>query len=156
MKRRVFLTLPIAISTLACAKKTDPWEIISAVQEHLFPPSKKYPSARAFKATRYLKIVAYHDSFDKDDLDFIIRGAQALEKRGYNPIMTKGEKEQLLRAFAQSQFGENWLSLMINYTLEAMLSDPIYGGNKNEIGWRSYHHHAGNPRPKKRFGEKHG
>ncbi len=156
MKRRVFLTLPIVFGTVACAKKGDSWMIIKSVQEHLFPKTESYPSAKEFEATRYLKMVAYHDSFDKDDLDFIIRGAHALEKRGYNPIMTKGEKEQLLRAFAQSQFGENWLSLMINYTLEAMLSDPIYGGNKNEIGWRSYHHHAGNPRPKKRFGEKHG
>ncbi len=156
MKRRVFLSLPIVATTLACAKKDDAWLLIESVQEHLFPKTQNYPSAKEFKATRYLKIVAYYDSFDKDDLDFILRGVEELQKSAYKTILTKDEKEKILQAFGQSRFGKNWLSLMINYTLEALFSDPIYGGNKNEIGWKSFHHNAGIPRPKFRFGAKHG
>jgi gluconate 2-dehydrogenase gamma chain len=156
MQRRQFLVLPLVVPVVAYADRKDLWELIESVQEHLFPKSKKYPSAKAFEAMRYLKMVSYHDSFDKEDLDFILRGARELEKRGYKSIMIKREKEQMLREFSKSQFGENWISLLLNYTLEAMFGDPIYGGNKDEIGWRAYHHHAGVPRPTKRFGAKDG
>jgi len=156
MKRRVFLSLPIIVTTFSCAKKDDMWLVIKSVQEHMFPKSKNYPCAKEFEATRYLKMVAYHDSFDLDDLDFILRGAEALQKSGYKTILTKDEKEKALQSFGKSRFGENWLSLIINYTLEALFSDPLYGGNKNELGWKSFHHNAGRPRPIKRFGEKHG
>jgi gluconate 2-dehydrogenase gamma chain len=101
-------------------------------------------------------MVAYHDSFDREDLDFILSGAKELKNRGYKSIMIEREKEQMLREFSQSRFGENWISLLLNYTLEAMLSDPLYGGNKDEIGWKAYRHHAGVPRPTKRFGAKNG
>ncbi len=157
MKRRVFLSLPISASlfiSLAYAKKEDTWTVIESVQEHLFPQSAKYPSAKSFQALRYLKMVSHHDSFDQEDLDFIHRGARELVTRGYTSIMIKSKKEQMLREFSKSQFGENWISLILNYTLEAMLSDPLYGGNKEEKGWRAYKHQAGIPRPVKRFGEK--
>lgn len=156
IKRRDFLSLPILATTLACAKKDDVWLVIESVQEHLFPKTKKYPSAKEFEATRYLKMVAYHDSFDKDDLDFILRGAQQLQKNGYKTILNVREKEKVLQTFKESRFGENWLSLMINYTLEALFSDPLYGGNKNESGWKSFQHNAGKPRPKQTFGVKNG
>ena len=40
-----------------------------------------------------------------------------------------------------------WLSTLITYTLEALLSDPLYGGNTNGIGWKWLGHDPGNPRP---------
>lgn len=151
MRRRVFLSLPIVVPTFLSAKEEDSWQLIESVQGDLFPQTKKYPSAHAFEATRYLKMVAYHDSFDQDDLDFILRGATVLKKRGYKKILSYAKREQILRDFSQSRFGENWISIMINYTLEALFSDPIYGGNKNELGWKMYRHHAGLPRPQKSF-----
>ena len=154
MKRRTFLSLPIVVTTAVCAKKEDSWLLIESVQEHLFAKVKKYPSAKEVKATRYLKMVAYHDSFDEDDLDFIFRGAKELSRRGYKTIMTSAEKEKVLQAFKESRFGENWLSLIITYTLEAFFADPIYGGNRDEKGWKAFHHNAGEPRPKRKFGAK--
>ncbi len=155
MHRRFFLSLPIMVTTVACAKKDDSWLLIEDIQEHLFPKTKRYPSAKDFKASRYLKMVAYHDSFDKDDLDFILRGVKEVQKQGYKTILTKAEKESVLQRFQESRFGENWISLIINYALEALFSDPLYGGNKAEIGWKTFHHKAGVPRPTKRFGAKH-
>ena len=32
-----------------------------------------------------------------------------------------------------------------------MLSDPIYGGNKDEIAWKSLNHETGKPQPKQRY-----
>ena len=49
---------------------------------------------------------------------------------------------------------EKWLSRLIYYTIEAMFSDPIYGGNTHELGWTSTLHTTGNPRPMKKYGRK--
>jgi hypothetical protein len=49
---------------------------------------------------------------------------------------------------------EKWLSRLIYYTIEAMFSDPIYGGNTYELGWTSTLHTTGNPRPMKKYGRK--
>ena len=159
MQRRSFLALPLLVSAVSCAKskdKEEAWRVIESVQNHLLPRSKKYPSASDVQATRYLKMVSHHDSFDKDDLDFILSGVERLQDAGYKTIMIDKEKERVLETFSQTQYGENWLSLLINYTLEAMFSDPLYGGNKDEKGWNAYQHKAGNPRPTKTFGAKHG
>ncbi len=157
MKRRRFLSIPLlgAILPLAgCIQKRDPWLVIESVQEQLFPHNGNYPSAKDFEATRYLKLVSQDASFEKEDLDFILRGAKELQALGYRLKMSAAKQHALLKQFEQTTLGENWLSIMITYTLEALFADPIYGGNKNEIGWKSYHHHPGIPRPTKRFGVK--
>jgi len=159
MKRRLFLSIPLIatiFSFFACVKKDDPWRVIESVQEHLFPQTSKYPGAKSFQATRYLKMVSQDESFDKDDLDFLLRGADALQEKGYKAVLESKEKEALLQTFKKTRFGENWLALMVNYGIEALLSDPLYGGNKDVLGWSSFKHHPGLPRPTKTFGAKHG
>ncbi len=155
MKRRLFLSLPIFVSTFvsfACAKNEDPWSVIESVQRQLLPKHPKFPSADEIGALRYLKMVSYHDSFDPADLELLKQGAKELQSRGYHTSLSAQEKEQHLQKYAQQREGERWVSLLLNYTLEALFSDPIYGGNRAQIGWKSYQHHAGKPRPKKPFG----
>ena len=43
--------------------------------------------------------------------------------------------------------GENWVSTLLFYICEALLTDPIYGGNPNGIGWAWLAHQPGFPRP---------
>ncbi|MCH9813484.1 MAG: gluconate 2-dehydrogenase subunit 3 family protein [Epsilonproteobacteria bacterium] len=156
MTRRIFLGLStMSVSSYAFFsfwKKVDEWEIIASVQQHLLPQSKAFPSADDVAATRYLKFVSADDSFDKEDLAFILNGARALQERSNFVDASPLEKEQILQTFTQTAFGENWLSLLLNYTLEALFSDPLYGGNRNTIGWQSFDHIPGYPRPQKRFG----
>lgn len=151
MNRRVFLASPIFCS-VAFSKDEDEWAILESVQKHLFPKSKKYVGASQFEATRYLKFVSKDGSFDESDLRFIFRGIKEIKSRGYKIDLAHAQKEKILQEFAKERFGENWISTVLNYTLEALFSDPIYGGNKNEIGWKSFNHNPGFPRPKKRFG----
>ncbi len=156
MTRRLFIFLPL-FSTLAFGffsflKKEDKWDVLESIQNHLFPKTKHYPSASEFEAIRYLKIVSKDNSFDRDDLEFLFRGLQEIQGRGYRNGLSFMEKEKLLKEFSQERFGENWISMVLNYTLEALFSDPLYGGNVKEIGWQSFNHNPGLPRPKKRFG----
>jgi gluconate 2-dehydrogenase gamma chain len=52
-----------------------------------------------------------------------------------------------LREIEQSRAGRNWLSLLLTYLLEALLADPVYGGNPDGIGWTWLEHQPGYPAP---------
>ena len=57
------------------------------------------------------------------------------------------EQETVLRQIEQSKAGRNWLSLLLTYLLEALLADPVYGGNPGGIGWQWLEHQPGFPTP---------
>jgi len=161
MTRRVFILGAIGIGTalalLPQNAKTHidiaPFKVIQAVQETFFPKGLKAPSALEFGATNYLLKVSTHSSFLKSDLKFLLYGADLLINME-NDFLTMNPKkrDEALRDFVNSSSkAENWTSLLLFYTLEALLSDPIYGGNKNELGWKWVKHNTGEPRPKVTF-----
>ena len=163
MTRRVFILALIgagtALALLPQNSKTPiniaPFKVIQAVQETFFPKGLNAPSALEFGATNYLLTVSSHSSFLKSDLKFLLYGADLLIN-AQNDFLTMNPKERdkALRDFVNSSDkAENWASLLLFYTLEALLSDPIYGGNKNELGWKWLGHHTGQPQPKVKFAE---
>ena len=135
--------------------KIEPFKVIAAVQEVLFPKDLDAPAASEFRATAYLLNVSTHSSFWADDLNLLVNGAQKLIKKENNfLILNPIEQDAALRDFINnSQKGENWVALLLFYTLEALLSDPLYGGNKNNSGWKWLGHNTGKPQPKKMFAE---
>jgi len=161
--RRVFILSTIvagtALALLPQGAKTpikiEPFKVIEAVQEVLFPKGLKAPSASEFGATNYLLTVSTHSSFWADDLKFLVFGADMfINEENKFFTMTPKEKDKALRGFVESNpKGERWVSLLLFYTLEALLCDPIYGGNKSELGWRWLKHNTGQPQPKKMFAE---
>jgi len=156
MNRRFFITITTAtipsFAWFSFFDKDDEWKIIKGVQEHFFPKSRRFAGADEFGATAYLKFVSKDDSFKRDDLDFLLHGAKKLSLNGFKNSLSYTEKEEILRDFEKSNFGENWLSLLLTYSLEALFSDPIYGGNSKGIGWKNFNHNTGEPRPKVHFG----
>lgn len=132
-------------------KKIEP--TIAAVQEHMFPKGSKLPSAKVMNVTQFLFETMMHKSFDKDIKAFVLEGATELEKRekGRFTSMTPQEKEIALRAYEETNYGRSWLSRIMTLTMEGMFSDPIYGSNINEIGWKSINAYGGSPRPKTRY-----
>ena len=161
MERRLFILATIgagtALALLPQNSKTHikiaPFKVIEAVQEILFPKKLKAPSAFEFGATNYLLLVSSHSSFVKSDLKFLLYGADLLIKYRDDFLTIEPKyRDKILRDFINSSSkAENWLSLLLFYTLEALLSDPIYGGNRDELGWRWLNHNAGKPQPKVRF-----
>ena len=146
MRRRVFLSLSLfSTLSLMANKKEDKWQLLESVQNDLFPNSSK------FGAIRYLKIVSNHNSFNSGDLKFIFDGLKRVQKLGFKSTLSSSKRQSILSKFEKNSFGHNWISTILKYILEALFSDPIYGGNKNEFGWKSYNHNEGFPRPKKRF-----
>lgn len=163
LTRRVFITTTLMAGTILLLKpqgsktpiKIDYFRVINSVQNILFPKNGNAPSANEFGATAYLINVSSHSSFLKDDLLFLYRGSRELIEKNPNFLkMSLIDKSKAIDNFSKTDIGENWLSMLLYYTIEAMLSDPIYGGNINEIGWKWLNHHTGKPQPKKPFAER--
>jgi len=160
--RRVFIISSLATGTALfllpqghkTSIKLEPFKIIEKVQAILFPKNGNAPSADEFEATNYLLIVSSHPSFSKDDLLFLQKGAKELIKQEPKFLTMSFQKQSdVINDFSKTKIGRNWLSILLYYTIEALLSDPIYGGNRNEVGWKWLNHHTGKPQPKTKFAE---
>jgi gluconate 2-dehydrogenase gamma chain len=127
--------------------------ILQALQEHLFPKSYDSPGANDINALHYLHFVLTDPDIDEDNKNLLISGIDWLEEEchtTYNKSfinLSSQERDQIFRIIEDSNWGYRWLSLNLIYIFEALLSDPIYGGNPNEIGWRWLDHAPGFPRP---------
>lgn len=136
------------------ALKTDPWLTLDAVLAHLLPESPTGPSAKEIQASQYLYNVVFQQPTEAAEVEFIYKGVGWLNGFSNSQLkknfvaLTFDEKESILRAISKSTAGENWLSNLVGYIFEAMLSPPSYGGNPNGIGWQWLEHQAGFPLPK--------
>jgi len=135
------------------AKKLEPWPVIDVVQQHLFPAEVKAPGAREINALAYLQFVVTDTTLDAEDRGFITQGAawmegmaQQMHKASFTKLDEK-DREAVLRRIAASDSGENWLSTLMLYIVEALLTDPVYGGNTDQLGWKWLEHIPGFPRP---------
>jgi len=133
---------------------TEQQNVVSAVQEHLFPNSPNSPGAADINAAAYLEWAITAPGISPDTRNTIVNGVGRLQdasRERFDVTLTglnDGQSEQLLRYLAdKTRWGRAWLSLMLYYIFEALLSDPVYGGNPNEIGWRWLQHQPGFPRP---------
>ncbi len=157
MKRRIFLMMTFYLFTrMLSAKLNAPthWKLIESVLHHLFPKTSNFSGALNLNMISFFKLVSKDKYFDNDDLLLLIKGTKRLYKADNNFInLPSNKKEILLRKFEQSSLGRRWLSILLYYGFESMLADPIYGGNKNQYGWKDLGHNAGLPQPKKRYGK---
>lgn len=128
-------------------------ETIEAVQAHMFPTKSLLPDAKTMKMTDFLYETIAHDAYDRDIKAFVIEGAKALQTRekGKFIAMSEEEKEKALRAYEETNYGSNWLSRMMTLSMEALFSDPIYGSNVKEAGWKAVGAYGGFPRPKTKY-----
>ncbi len=128
--------------------------VIVQVQAHLFPDDGDGPSAADLHAFEYLRwALTDPDNQADGDQEFVLQGVTWLQDLS---ISTHGEgflkldfatQGELLEKIARSRAGENWLSLLLYYLLEALTLDPVYGGNPDGIGWKWLEHQPGYPAP---------
>jgi gluconate 2-dehydrogenase gamma chain len=131
----------------------DPWKTLAAVQQHLFPAADDVPGAADIGAIHYLHNSLENPDADGEDRSFIFNGVgwlNDLTQENYQRpfvALNDSRREELLRQIEQSRAGRNWLSLLLTYLLEALLADPVYGGNPKGIGWDWLEHQPGYPTP---------
>lgn len=129
------------------------WAVIETVQDHLLPSEPEAPGAREVNAAAYLDRAMADPKFDPEVKEFVLNGigwlneiAREHQGRPFHHV-EPSPREDLLRQIAASGAGERWVSTLISYTLEALLADPLYGGNPDGIGWTWLEHDPGKPRP---------
>ena len=133
--------------------KTNPWKTLSEVQQHLFPAADDTPGASDIHAIAYLRNTLENPAADGEDRVFIVNGVgwlnELTQERYRQPFsnLDTAQRETVLRQIEQSRAGERWLSLLLTYLLEALLADPVYGGNPDGIGWKWLEHQPGFPTP---------
>jgi len=131
----------------------EPWKTIAAVQEHLFPADEHSPGAEDIQALSYLQNMILAPDISESEREHINNGAGWLNDLSVKIYQHKFieldeiSREKILRKIEQSRAGSRWLSLLMSYLIEALLSDPIYGGNKNGTGWKWLEHQPGFPTP---------
>jgi gluconate 2-dehydrogenase gamma chain len=134
-------------------KLPEPWLTIAAVQQHMFPATANSPGAADIQALDYLKKMISMPDVNEQDRQFIMNGAGWLNEETENSHakqfseLQHDEREAALRKIERSKAGERWLSILLTYLLEALLADPVYGGNTNTAGWQWLQHQPGFPRP---------
>lgn len=131
----------------------EPWVTLAEVQEHLFPSEPNSLGAKDINALVYLQNTINTPDFPEEEKTLIFNGVSWLEDLAKEQYTKKfiqldnKQKEKILRRIENSNAGSRWLSLILTYLLQALLTDPIYGGNPNGVGWRWLEHQPGFPRP---------
>ena len=131
---------------------SDTYKIFDALINHMFSDDQGYVTSK-LNVIGYFKGVLNDKRIDIEDREYIINGATWLDESA-NERFNKGfltlnvsEKEKLLNEIKMLRWGGSWLYKMISYYFEAALSDPIYGGNVDGVGWRWLAFEPGFPRP---------
>ncbi len=163
MKRRNFIKFAtisaIMLSTSTVVARTFPknhLEVLDEVLEIVFPKTSTMPSAKEFKALNYLVQNISHKTFDNDDKVLITDGTKDFLS-AFPEFLTLNKKEKnelIFSVIKENDYAKSWVSKVAYYGIEALFSDPIYGGNFEQIGWKSINHNIGYPRPIKTYGQK--
>lgn len=147
------VALLFGLPNVAGADDYDPWPTLGAVLEHLLPSEPDSPGAKEIHALDYLRFVVADTRVDPEQRNFILQGNRwlddlAREKDG-RPFLELDfdGKDKLLRQVTRSSAGENWVSTLLTYLFEALLTAPAYGGNTDRIGWRWLQYVPGFPLP---------
>ena len=64
-------------------------------------------------------------------------------------LAERGDMEIALRELEKTGAGRSWITELLHYLFEALLTDPVYGGNPGGIGWKWLDHTPGFRRPSK-------
>lgn len=164
MNRRAFLQGLAAASVLpliqpspllADAPLSDErrWQILDLVQRHLLPSEPGSPGAGDINALGYLRFVLADPWVDEGVKGVLLQGvawleALCLEQAGRSFIeLGVDEREAMLQQVASTKAGYRWLASQLLLLTEALLSDPAYGANTDQAGWRWLGHTPGFPRP---------
>ena len=163
MKRRNFIKFTtisaILFSTNIVVARTIPKKsllILDEILNIIFPKTSQMPSAKEFKALEYLIKNISHKTFEDEDKILILDGTKDFNK-SFSEFLTLNQnkkKELIFEIIKTSTYAKSWVSKLTYYGIEAMFSDPIYGGNFNQIAWKSVNHSIGIPRPLKTYGQK--
>lgn len=133
--------------------------VLQALCERLLPDEEDAPGARATGAFNFIERELMRPEL-QSVRERLIRGAikldgLAVRTRGVGFAELDVSGQESVVTASMSRESENrrdsmlFVRDMLSLGLEGMLSDPIHGGNKDEIGWESIGYTMRHPRPRR-------
>lgn len=123
-------------------------DTIATLQNDLFPKAKEL----GINTVNYISIISKHSRISQEDKDFLKNGVKWLNesavemyKKQYTQL-SDASRQLVLTEIINTNWGSSWCDNMLRYIFEAMLGDPIYGGNNSEAGWKWLEFSGGEPR----------
>ena len=132
---------------------TTPMQTLRVMHKDIFPYAQKLN----IDTTPYMQIVFHHSRISDADKSFLKNGVKWLNEESISQYkqeyikLSWQQRQDVLTTITKTQWGENFVYDVMNYMFEAMLGDPIYGGNNHEAGWKWLAFQGGKPSPKKAF-----
>lgn len=130
-------------------------QLLSSVLNLIFPGEQDSPGASDLNAVPYFHLVLLDTRVAQSEKELLQNGLLWIEEESEKQFGKKflslslEQQQELLKRISEFSWGENWLSLLLNYLFEALLGDPVYGINPDGIGWKWLEHTPGYPRPNK-------
>jgi gluconate 2-dehydrogenase gamma chain len=130
-------------------------KVLQAAQLVLFPKEGNGPSALEINADKWIVYVLNDAREPQREKEFIIEhleGLNQLSKETHKvsyDVLSMDRQVDLLELFFEEKAPKRWGSRMLTLIFEALLLDPLYGVNPNNIGWTWLNHNPGTPRPNK-------
>ena len=128
-------------------------KVLKAVQLVLFPKEGSGPSALEVNADKWIVYVLNDVREPQREKDFIVEHldglnelSQEIHKTSYG-LLSIDRQECVLELFFKEKVPKRWGSRMLTLIFEALLLDPLYGVNPDNIGWKWLNHNPGAPRP---------
>jgi gluconate 2-dehydrogenase gamma chain len=120
----------------------DEFAIVSAACERIIPRDED-PGALDADVPQYIDLMLQTAEMRKAKIEFV-PGVLALNRgslrsfgKGFVEI-TDAQRDEVLNHFKDSPTGSDearFFELLMVFTLEGLLGDPSYGGNKDRVGW---------------------
>ena len=129
------------------------WRTLQAVLEHLLPSEPGSPGAEDIRALEYYRSLLSHDLTEGKERETFQVGLGEIETLALKTVnrsftsLSEKQREAVLRSFEGTTRGKEWLTENLNYLFEALLGDPVYGGNPSGMAWEWLGHGPGFPRP---------
>ncbi len=128
--------------------------VLFYIQNILFPADGNGPSAADINAHGYAVAYLSDSLLAQSDKEYFIEGLKKLISFSNEISLstpncydyTPQDWEKLVKQAAEIKEHKNFLGRLLTLIFEALLLDPIYGGNTNEMGWNWLHHASGQPR----------
>ncbi|MFK8046201.1 MAG: gluconate 2-dehydrogenase subunit 3 family protein [Crocinitomicaceae bacterium] len=126
---------------------------ITEIINVLFPDNGNGPSAGQINVIPHIIWTIQDKTFGYDAYDMFLISLEKLSehcndmyKKDFKELDTVN-KNRVIESISVLKWGERLLSNTTNYIFEALVLDPSYNVNRNEVGWDWLGHIPGYPRP---------
>ena len=128
-------------------------QLFKEIANILFPKTQITPSASELKADIYYLWILGDIKLRSSKRHYLASNLSRIDnfcKKNYGKsliYLSKSKKEEAIFNISREKWGENYLSSLMTIIIEAMLANPVYGSNPDNIGREWLNFKGGYPQP---------